>query len=1074
MIKRISTISLMLILVLGFSSSSLVSGAFAENYLDISNNNINSIYADQTASDERDKIEAEKLAAERDKIEAEKLAAERDKIEAEKLAAERDRIEAEKRAAERDRIEAEKLAAERDRIEEERRDAVKDRIEAEKRAAERDRIEEERRDAVKDRIEAEKRTAERDRIEEERRDAVKDRIEEEHPDAVKDRIEEEHRDAVKDRIDTIRSTELDSIHYPDEKCWKTDSGKIRCEGHDGICWRTDEGIRCQVKHDFDRMSDVAKDRMSDVAKDRLADYRADKDRLAEHREAAKDRLAEHREAAKDRLADYRADKDRLAEHRDAAKVTHEEKRMELKGQAKEQRDQRHDNAQDRKEAIKDRVKEQRDQRHDNTQDSKEGNRSNVLDRHSDLKEKYQNKKDEIKTDLKEKAKEKHTDVKKRIHEKRIDIKEKIQNKKDNVREFRDSVTDRAHDKVTDRVTLEKREKIRDTINDKVKDRVHQEIREKIKGEIRDRVEYRVDLIQSKINEMGKDKFREIVLEHKQQIREDAKERIDIIRDKIRSPALIDQVEDGTYYGNIVELQEDDITNYVLSFQGDVFSTNENNVKSVSGDVNLELVRLSDVTATLRIIGGQIVIEDAETGELHNVHDVAFGRSRANFDSNTLQVAINTIDVDGQPHTFVMQINMDGVFPIGYGEIIDISATDGKSKSGTEWILDFVGTLAVDDPVPITVFEDVEELSQVDDIVEKSISDCFDLTLSDFYTDTELEGLTDDDLVDLEEELLIDICSEIADEVEEEMIAWGDKMKVISFKTFIALIVTLTLIPIASVYADSGLINVLDYDVGYDIENGEMLAIDLDIDFTTLSVEIVSYDDGFVEMTVPRGLIDSKYSDTEDDIFYVIIDGTESYYLEVDSSETDRTLIIPFFADDQQIEILGTNVLSSLPVVPESFAETVDDKEIVDDIQAVSDIEGGGCLIATAAYGTELAPQVQLLREIRDNTVMSTVSGSAFMTGFNQLYYSFSPTIADMERENPMFQEVVRAFITPMVSTLSIMTLAEDGSEVEVLGLGISVIALNLGMYIATPAIVVWQVRKRIWIQQMHLILSPKR
>ena len=123
--------------------------------------------------------------------------------------------------------------------------------------------------------------------------------------------------------------------------------------------------------------------------------------------------------------------------------------------------------------------------------------------------------------------------------------------------------------------------------------------------------------------------------------------------------------------------------------------------------------------------------------------------------------------------------------------------------------------------------------------------------------------------------------------------------------------------------------------------------------------------------------------------------------------------------------------------------------------------GGGCLIATAAYGTELAPQVQFLREIRDNTVMSTASGTSFMTGFNQLYYLFSPAIADMERENPMFQQAVRAFITPMVSTLSIMTLADDGNEAEVLGLGISVIALNLGMYIAAPAVVVWQIKKRI-------------
>ncbi len=120
---------------------------------------------------------------------------------------------------------------------------------------------------------------------------------------------------------------------------------------------------------------------------------------------------------------------------------------------------------------------------------------------------------------------------------------------------------------------------------------------------------------------------------------------------------------------------------------------------------------------------------------------------------------------------------------------------------------------------------------------------------------------------------------------------------------------------------------------------------------------------------------------------------------------------------------------------------------------------GGCLIATAAYGTELAPQVQFLREIRDNTVMTTSSGASFMTGFNTLYYSFAPTVADWERESPMFKEAVRAFITPMISSLSIMALADDGSEAEVLGLGISVIALNLGMYIAAPALIGFKVHK---------------
>ena len=107
----------------------------------------------------------------------------------------------------------------------------------------------------------------------------------------------------------------------------------------------------------------------------------------------------------------------------------------------------------------------------------------------------------------------------------------------------------------------------------------------------------------------------------------------------------------------------------------------------------------------------------------------------------------------------------------------------------------------------------------------------------------------------------------------------------------------------------------------------------------------------------------------------------------------------------------------------------------------------------------MAPQVQLLREIRDNQLMNTESGSAFMTGFNELYYSFSPTIADMERENPMFKEAVKLGLTPMLSSLAIMENAE--TESEVLGLGLSVIALNLGMYIAAPALIGMKVHQQI-------------
>jgi hypothetical protein len=121
-------------------------------------------------------------------------------------------------------------------------------------------------------------------------------------------------------------------------------------------------------------------------------------------------------------------------------------------------------------------------------------------------------------------------------------------------------------------------------------------------------------------------------------------------------------------------------------------------------------------------------------------------------------------------------------------------------------------------------------------------------------------------------------------------------------------------------------------------------------------------------------------------------------------------------------------------------------------------KGGGCLIATATYGSEMSQQVQQLRELRDNQLLQTESGTSFMNTFNDIYYSFSPTIADMEREHPMFKEAVKLAITPMITSLSLMENAN--SESEVLGIGISVIALNFGMYLGIPAIVIVGIKKK--------------
>ena len=168
------------------------------------------------------------------------------------------------------------------------------------------------------------------------------------------------------------------------------------------------------------------------------------------------------------------------------------------------------------------------------------------------------------------------------------------------------------------------------------------------------------------------------------------------------------------------------------------------------------------------------------------------------------------------------------------------------------------------------------------------------------------------------------------------------------------------------------------------------------------------------------------------------------------------------------DVTGDYTLYFLKPIPQNFRATVtaviEDTEVVPirDIPAATPPNfKGGCLIATATYGSELAPQVQTLREIRDNSLLTTKSGTSFMNSFNDFYYSFSPTIADYERENPIFKEIVKVGITPMISSLSILNYVEMDSEDSVLGYGISLILLNVGMYFVAPTAIIVTIKKRI-------------
>jgi hypothetical protein len=160
-----------------------------------------------------------------------------------------------------------------------------------------------------------------------------------------------------------------------------------------------------------------------------------------------------------------------------------------------------------------------------------------------------------------------------------------------------------------------------------------------------------------------------------------------------------------------------------------------------------------------------------------------------------------------------------------------------------------------------------------------------------------------------------------------------------------------------------------------------------------------------------------------------------------------------------IEMEGI-LFQPIPLETTIFTINVGEEQPTTETESQSS-EGGGCLIATAAYGSEMAPQVQLLREIRDNTVLQTQSGITFMTAFNQFYYSFSPAIADYERENIVFKEAVKVGLTPLLTSLTILNYVDIDTEQEMLGYGIGIIMLNIGMYFVAPTVVIIALSKKL-------------
>ncbi|MFH0849108.1 MAG: CFI-box-CTERM domain-containing protein [archaeon] len=121
-----------------------------------------------------------------------------------------------------------------------------------------------------------------------------------------------------------------------------------------------------------------------------------------------------------------------------------------------------------------------------------------------------------------------------------------------------------------------------------------------------------------------------------------------------------------------------------------------------------------------------------------------------------------------------------------------------------------------------------------------------------------------------------------------------------------------------------------------------------------------------------------------------------------------------------------------------------------------------CIIASAAYGSELAPEAQYLREFRDNQIVASMAGSQFMKAFNAFYYSFSPAVAETVASQPVLKEVVRAAIYPLIGSLKAASivpqyLSLDAESSAILS-GILASVL-IGLIYASPILVIMKLSR---------------
>jgi parallel beta-helix repeat protein len=105
-----------------------------------------------------------------------------------------------------------------------------------------------------------------------------------------------------------------------------------------------------------------------------------------------------------------------------------------------------------------------------------------------------------------------------------------------------------------------------------------------------------------------------------------------------------------------------------------------------------------------------------------------------------------------------------------------------------------------------------------------------------------------------------------------------------------------------------------------------------------------------------------------------------------------------------------------------------------------------CFIATAAYGTPMAEEVQILREFRDEYLLTNPLGLTFV----DFYYKVSPPIAEFITEHPSLKPIVRVGLMPAVVMSAVAVNTTPAEKMSIIGL----------LALVSVALAVWATKRR--------------